>query len=229
MMGEDMQIDLSTVASTQQQLNDALYREVVRLSPHDLRGLSIEAIASEAYVSRATAYRFFKNRRTLFFCAAVELGRRHFVLGRRPGLEFRSVAAQVEDAFALTVDQTFAERVLLLLELGDRPHALTALMEILSLDEMTPLFEQGQLSKEVRADLSVSEILAWLDEQRRLVVERGLGESETRRWVRKFVAPALRPPPAGNVRPSPMESIQPILAGHLRAMHLEIERLQALL
>lgn len=228
-MGKDMQIDLSGMESRQQQLNEALYRQVVRRPLHDLRGLSIEAIASEAYVSRATAYRYFKNRRTLFLRAALELGRRHSVLVRRPGLEFRSVAEQVEDAFALTVDQTFAVRVLRLLELGDHPHALSALMEILSLDEMRPVLERGQVSKEVRADLSVSEMLAWLDAQRQVVVERGLGEPEARRWVRTFVAPVLRPPPAGNVRSSPMESIPPILADHLREIRLKIDRLQALL
>jgi AcrR family transcriptional regulator len=180
-------------AAVPARLDRALLEYLEALSLDNVSEVSIDAVAHAAGVSRASAYRHFGDRDGLLFKAAMELTRQHagVVMGAlSPGA---SVASKVEEAFAYSARQARVDKVLRLLLLTRRPQAIDDATRALSQEIMGPVYRQGQLDGEVRDDLSVEEIIAWLSEQRHVLGRLQLDEEQARRWVRNFIVPVLRP------------------------------------
>jgi AcrR family transcriptional regulator len=174
-------------------LDRALIEYLDTLSLDNISDVSIDAVAQAAGVSRASAYRHFGDRDGLLFRAAMELTRQHAVVVMESLSHTATVAAKVEEAFAYSARQARVDKVLRLLLLTRRPQAIDDATRALSLEIMGPVYRQGQCDGEVREDLSVEEIIAWLSEQRQVVGRLQLDEEHARSYVRNFIAPVLRP------------------------------------
>jgi AcrR family transcriptional regulator len=162
--------------------------------------VSIESVAHIAGVSRATAYRYFGDRDGLILRGAVELTRRHThnLLERQAALP--TLMARIEESFVYVVDANPVDRLLHhLMYLRPLPEPVTRAMNALAMEISAPMYFAGQQDGQLRNDLSVAEIVEWLQVQRDIVMARNLSEPEVRAWVRTFVLPALRPSTAENV------------------------------
>ncbi|MBL7502059.1 TetR family transcriptional regulator [Frankia sp. CNm7] len=170
-------------------LGRLLGREVI-----DAAALTVEGIAREAGVGRATAYRYLGDRNGLASHVIVILARRH-AAGVATAMAGSSHAVgKLEEGWA------YGAR-----ELPRIRSALNALREswfddavrMMLADVTIPILRDGQDLGQIRRDVPVDEITEWLESQTRLLLTWTFDEAAARRWFRRFVAPGLRPAPEG--------------------------------
>jgi AcrR family transcriptional regulator len=177
-----------------ERLDHALVDYLRTLPSHDLREISVEAVAQVAGVSRATAYRYLGSRDDLLYRAAIVLAEAHMekcaeILSRTP-----TVAARLEEAFAYTVRETTGDVLLQLLLRSPRAEAIDAALRAMTGDLFSNAVRAGQDDGQVRTDVSAEELIAWQIEQLYVVVRLALDEEQSRLYVRRFMIPALGPP-----------------------------------
>jgi AcrR family transcriptional regulator len=175
-------------------LDRALTQHLATLPLEDLDDVRIDTVAELAGVSRSTAYRHFGDRDSLLRQAALEIGRQQGKILLRRFADFPTIAAKIEESFANTARLVKANRMSLLLDMSrDRREAHSEVLQVLSLEIMGPEYLRAQQAGQLRADLTVEEIVDWLASQRELMLRLELEEPAARRWVRQFVVPVLRP------------------------------------
>ncbi|MCW2532931.1 MAG: putative transcriptional regulator, TetR family [Blastococcus sp.] len=189
-------IDPAETASgtIRERLDRALAEHLGALPSHDLREISVEAVAQVAGVSRATAYRYLGSRDEVLYRAAIMLAEAHMercaeILSRTP-----TVAARLEEAFAYTVRETTGDVLLQLLLQSPRAEAIDAALRAMTGDLFSSAVRAGQDDGQVRTDVSAEELIAWQVEQLYVVVRLSLDEEQARLYVRRFMVPALGPP-----------------------------------
>jgi AcrR family transcriptional regulator len=181
------------MTSVQERLNLGLVEYLSALSVGDIDEVTVEAVANAAGVSRATAYRHFGDREGLLHQAAQLLTRRHADAAKSLLSQLATVAARTEEGFAYTAREIQADKTLRLLLTAPRSAAIDSVVRALSVEISGEYLRLGQLDGQVRADLTIDELIDWINEQQHLAIRRGLDEHAVRRWVRRFVIPALRP------------------------------------
>src|ERR1700722_2063134 len=164
--------ELSTVPGTgpqdgtlKQRLDHAVVG-VLNSRAATLNDLSIDVVARAAGVSRATAYRHLGTREELRFRAAITLAQAHVQRCMDLLDQLHGAPAKIEEAFAYTARESARDPLLqVLLVESRRTTGIDDAIRSLS-DQITgPVIAAGQVTGEIRADLSVDEIISWLVEQ----------------------------------------------------------------
>jgi AcrR family transcriptional regulator len=193
----------ATSGTVRERLERGLGEHLAALPSHDLREISVEAVAQVAGVSRATAYRYLGSRDDVLYRAAIMLAEAHLercaeILSRTP-----TMAARLEEAFAYTVRETTGDVLLQLLLRSPRAEAIDAALRSMTGDLFLKAVRAGQDDGQVRTDVSAEELIAWQVEQLYVVVRLSLDEEQARLYVRRFMVPALAPPSetAGGAKP----------------------------
>jgi AcrR family transcriptional regulator len=188
--------DYASIASAtvRERLDAALLEHLASLTGHDLGEITVDAVAQEAGVSRATAYRYLGSRDDLLYRSALLLAQGHMgrcleILDRTP-----TVAARLEEAFAYTVRETAQDALLQLLLRSARAESIDEALRVMTVDLFKDAVRVGQADGQVRTDVTAEELIAWQVEQLYVVFRLRLDEQAARLWVRRFMVPALRPP-----------------------------------
>jgi AcrR family transcriptional regulator len=188
--------DYASIASAtvRERIDTALAEYLGSLTGHDLGEITVEAVAQEAGVSRATAYRYLGSRDELLYRSAIVLAQGHMgrcleILEQTP-----TMAARMEEAFAYTVRETAQDVLLQLLLRSARADAIDEALRVMTGDLFRDSVEGGQADGQVRSDVTAEELIAWQVEQLYVVFRLRLDEEAARLWVRRFLVPAVRPP-----------------------------------
>ena len=182
----------SRPVNVRERLDRALRTYLDGLHDGGMVDISVEAIASLASVSRATAYRHFGDRDGLLLHAVVILTQQHASEIIRTLRDFSTAAAKIEEAFAYTARVVANDRKLQMLLEPPRPPVIQSALHDIVVEIYDAILPQGWADAQIRQDLSSEEITTWISQQQAIVLEMGLSEDETREWVRKFVLPTLR-------------------------------------
>jgi AcrR family transcriptional regulator len=201
--------DLSMAAPTpiRGRLDRALVEYLATVEPDRLDDVNIEAVAKAAGVSRATAYRHFGDREGLLARALMELTRRNARELAERQASLPTVAAKIEEAFAYMAASIRSDKVLAQVMSPYPSEEINRAITAMSMEIMAPMYRAAQADGQLRDDLSIEEIVAWLSDQRQVVLGLGLDEQGTRDWVRKFVLPALRPQYVTHVSRSEVKAV----------------------
>jgi AcrR family transcriptional regulator len=184
---------VAPITTVRERLDLALVEYLSTLTADDIGEINIESVAQAAGVSRATAYRHFGDREGLLFHAAILLTRRHADRAGRLMAQLPTVAGQIEEGFAYTAREIRKDRMLRLLLTSRRTAPIDSVIRSLTLEISSANMLRGQRDGQVRADLTVEELVDWLTEQEHVMIRLGLDEPAARTWARRFVLPVLRP------------------------------------
>jgi AcrR family transcriptional regulator len=212
------------VSPVRGRLDQALVDYLATIDEHAFHDVNIEAVAHAAGVSRATAYRHFGDRDGLILRAAIELVRRHSVILRARQSRLPTVAAKIEEAFAYAAVAVHDDKVLGLLLSCDQVDGINRALNEMSVEAMTDTYRAAQIDGQLRSDLTIAEIVAWLAEQRQVVLALGLDADATRTWVRRFVLPAVRPQDVANVSRAEVQAVLDDLTERLDALDDVVQR-----
>lgn len=187
----------------------------------ELHGVTIEALADGATVSRATAYRYLGNKNRLKAHAAQLLVARYAPEAVRVASVPATASGKIAAAmafWAIRVSEVDLVRDALVLSHSgaiDRQlrQALAALF--------APILRSGQADGQLRAEVAGPELLSWLIEQQLVLIRQGLTEPETEQWIERLVLPALR---ERRVQAAPRSKIEDCL----RIVQAELDELEAL-
>jgi AcrR family transcriptional regulator len=157
----------------------------------DPAALTVEAIACEAGVGRATAYRYFGDRAGLASQVIVMLARRHAAGVATAMASSSHAVGKLEEGWAYGAREL--PRIRPLLD-ALRASWFDDTVRMTLADLGAPVVRAGQDSGQIRRDVPADEILEWLESQSRLLLTRTFDDDgAARRWFRRFVAPGLRP------------------------------------
>lgn len=156
----------------------------------DPESLTIDRVARNAGVSRATAYRHFGDREGLFAQAADVLTSRHHehsiaLIASRP-----TAMDKLEEAWAYGAREL--PRARRLFRSVRTPWIRDALW-MSTRKVVGPVVHEGQKAGELRDDLSLDEIVAWLNSQMTILFVLQPDDLAARRWFRTFMAPVIEP------------------------------------
>ncbi|MGQ0623917.1 MAG: TetR/AcrR family transcriptional regulator [Sporichthyaceae bacterium] len=166
-----------------------------------VRRTTMEDVACTAGVSRATVYRYFRDRDALVL-AVIARRTRAFSGPAREFLAAReSFADQVVDGVTMLIEAGRADPIMHALLRPDAPgsgrEVITSsqLARDIAAEVWAPIFRRAQRSGQMRADLDISETCAWIASVELLVLGweevYGLPPDGVRGLVRRFVLPAL--------------------------------------
>lgn len=155
-------------------------------------GVSIDAIASSAGVSRATAFRHLGKREEMVVAVALSRSRRFIVECRALMTRHVGAFAQLEAAFVYLVRELSSDpiiRELFSLRTSDDLGPGAYEMAVATLG---PAVEEGRAAGDIRRDVTRDQIVAWIIEQLYLAIQHhDRSESAVLHRVREFLAPAL--------------------------------------
>lgn len=168
-------------------------------------GVSIDAVAADAGVSRATAFRHLGKRDQMIVAVTLLRSRR---FARECTLEMTRQAgafAKLEAAFIYLVRELPNDPVVRELFAMRSPDDLGPGTHEQAVATLGPVVENGRAAGEIRTDISVDQIVDWTVEQLYLAVQQAdRSEAAAIYRVRTFLAPALGAGPehvvSGNVR-----------------------------
>lgn len=155
---------------------------------------SMEQFAKAAHLSRATAYRYFCSRDELILEVALRragsyLDRFRELIKEKAGFEEKFEHGFTYLILTLPKDPAIALLLRLSAESKLDPRAAR-----LALDTMHPLLLVARDRGEVRGDLPIDEMVAWLVTTfTDLMLDRRWAPHEVRHHIRNFVLPVLRP------------------------------------
>jgi AcrR family transcriptional regulator len=181
------------ITRLQERLDLALLDCLSALTTEEVGERNIGAVAHAAGVSRATAYRHFGGKEGLLFRAAVPPTRGHAVAASGIIRQMPTVAARIEEGFAYTAREIKTDGMLRLLLRSRRSSGIDEVIKSISMEINAETFRAAQLTGEVRADVTVEDLLDWIVEQQHVAVGLELDEAAARAWVRRFVLPVVRP------------------------------------
>jgi AcrR family transcriptional regulator len=177
----------------QQRLDAQLISYIEGAAVNDLDDVSIDGLALAAGVSRATAYRYFGDREAMLFQAAVALTHRHSQIALPALLKASTVAAHIEEGLGYAVREMPRDKLLRLVLTGGPSNAIDRVMRDLGMTLSGDRLRSGQLDGQVRDDVSIEDLVAWIIEQQHVMFRRQLDEAAARLWFRRFMLPAIRP------------------------------------
>jgi AcrR family transcriptional regulator len=177
----------------QQRLDAQLISYIEGAAVNDLDDVSIDGLALAAGVSRATAYRYFGDREAMLFRAAVALTHRHSQIALPALLKASTVAAHIEEGLVYAVREMPRDKLLRLVLTGGPSNAIDGVMRDLGMTLSGDRLRSGQLDGQVRDDVSIEDLVAWIIEQQHVMFRRQLDEAAARLWFRRFMLPAIRP------------------------------------
>jgi AcrR family transcriptional regulator len=164
------------------------------VSSRGLEGLSLDAIAQAADVSRATAYRYYPGLDRLMVRLAIRRGEGLIEDLRGRMARERTVLAKLEVAFVRVVADVPQDPVMAAVYDPRSGFVHDDDVSAVSNALLAPVLTDGQAAGEVRTDIDVPEMIMWLGEQVSSLMSRGpLTDDEVRSHVRRFVGPVLRP------------------------------------
>ena len=158
----------------------------------ELHGVTIEALADGATVSRATAYRYFGNKDQLRAHAAQLLVARHAPQAIAAAELAATAAGKI--AAGMTFWRVLVSRVDLIqdaLVLDEGGLSERQLRQAL-LAFLGPIVSSGQADGQLRADVPTTELVGWLIEQQLVLIRTEMSEPDAERWIRRFVLPGVR-------------------------------------
>jgi AcrR family transcriptional regulator len=187
------------LGTVRERLHRGLLECLASMPGDDISEVTVEAVAESAGVSRATAYRHLGDRGELLYQAAIALAEAHITRCAAILDQTRTVAERVEEAFAYTVREASGDTRLQLLLRSPRADAIDQAIRAMTTDLMGPAIRAGQQDGQVRTDVPADDLLAWQIEQLYVVERLALSENSVRLWVRRFIIPALTPPPGAGL------------------------------
>jgi AcrR family transcriptional regulator len=170
---------------------------------YGVRRTTMDDIARRAGVSRPTLYRYFRDRDGLVVAVIARRtrafsGRARAYIDERP-----TFAAKVVDGVTLVIEAGREDpitRALLRpesLNLGEDVLTGSDVSREIAAEVWAPVFAAAQRSGEMRADLDIDEVCAWIADVETIIVGwqelLGLPDSGVRGLVERFVLPALLP------------------------------------
>ena len=181
--------------SIRERLDRGLNEILDSFAKDDLSSVTIEAVAQAAKVSRATAYRHLGSREELLRRAAIGLVEGHIHRCQEALSRTTTVAQRVEEYFVYNVRESARDRRIQVLRDAPRTAGIaTAINEMIS-TVLGPALQSGQLDGQVRDDVPVEELIAWIIDQTEALGRHHVNtEDQVRTWVRRFVLPVLDPP-----------------------------------
>ena len=184
--------------SIRQKLDRALKSILDELRQDDsLSTVSIEKVAQVAEVSRATAYRYLGSREELLRRSAIALVEDHITKCQEALARTTTVAQRVEEYFVYALMASESDPRIRVLTDSPRTSGIDAALREMTVIVLAPSIQAGQLDGQVREDIPIDELIAWLMTQTELLNRRRLltiSEEEIRTWVRRFILPVLDPP-----------------------------------
>lgn len=168
---------------------------------YGVRRTTMDDVGRTAGVSRPTLYRYFRDRDSLVL-AVISRRSRAFSSTARAFLDERaSFRDKLVDGLVLLINAGRADPITSSLV---RPETLSLTSDVLAASSVTeditleiwrPVFEQAQLSGEMREDIDVPEVCAWLADVVLTIVawqdKLGLTEDGLRAMMSDFVVPSL--------------------------------------
>jgi AcrR family transcriptional regulator len=173
-------------------LDAALLSILEAATRESLDTLSVEQVATTAGVSRASAYRHFRDQAGLLLQALRLKAHFHgeaFLASIKPNL---SLQEQLEHSWLYTAEHVVHDQVFhRLAELQPESTIGRQLMATIYGEKIL----EGQKVGEIRSDLSVDEIVDWLVSQREFYLTEHMDPENAQMWTGKFLMPILRPQP----------------------------------
>jgi len=187
----------STPAALSIDDRDSVWDRLIRAADAALQrdgadGVSIDAVAAEAGVSRATAFRQLGKREDMIVAVALVRSRRYtgecaVLMGRHTG-----VIAKLEAAFVHLVRELSSDPIVRFVFASRAPDDLGPGVHEEALAILGPVIEGGRAAGEIRTDVSVDQIIDWTVEQLYLALQKvERSEAAVVYRVQMFLAPAL--------------------------------------
>lgn len=162
------------------------------IAERGINAVQMEAVAKQAGVSRATAFRQLGSVSEVLMQVALLRAQRHIdavhlLMQTKTGAFAKIEAAMIYNTRELPADPAIAVLISQHSASVHDPRVHHAAVGV-----MTPVLEEGQRNGEIRTDIPLDELVDFLVEQTYLAAEESdRSESEVRRRFRHFIAPAL--------------------------------------
>nr|WP_165964967.1 TetR/AcrR family transcriptional regulator [Mycobacterium eburneum] len=185
-----------------------------------LAALSIDGAARAVGVSRATAYRMFSGREDLLIALGLRRATRYIdetqaLMSAQVGLASQLEAGFVHLTRALPDDQVIGA----MFALRSTPMADPRVRE-LAVEFLAPFIDAGRHNGEVRQELDVVDVIAWLIDQLFVLVNSNIrGPEMVVARVRNFIVPSI----TGHAR-TPAD---PALLAKLRSAQTRLEAVRS--
>jgi AcrR family transcriptional regulator len=185
-------------------------------------GVSIDGVAAEAGVSRATAFRHLGKRDQMIVAVALLRSRRFASECTVQMSRHVSAFAKLEAAFIYLVRELPNDPVVRELFAMRSPDDLGPGTHEQAVATLGPVVESGRAAGEIRTDISVDQIIDWTVEQLYLAVQQAdRSEAAVIYRLRTFLAPALGAGPghvvSGTVR-SRIETLESAVQQTVQAL-----------
>jgi AcrR family transcriptional regulator len=164
----------------------------IALQRDGIDGVSIDAVAVDAGVSRATAFRHLGKRDEMIVAVTLVRSRRFASECTRQMSRLAGAFAKLEAAFIYLVRELPNDPVVRELFAMRSPDDLGPGTHEQAVATLGPVIEEGRSAGEIRTDISVDQIVDWTVEQLYLAVQQAdRSEAAVRYRIRTFLSPAL--------------------------------------
>jgi AcrR family transcriptional regulator len=213
---------IETTVGDQGTVKDRLIRAAdAEIAARGIDAVQMDAVAKNAGVSRATAFRQLGSVSEMLVQVALLRARRHVaavegIMAGKTGVFAKLEAALVYTARELPSDPSIAALIAQHSKSVHDPR-----VHRVAVDAMAPVLIEGRQTGEIRTDIEVDEMVDFLVEQTYLAAEEiERSDDETRRRFRHFVIPALAAPNgSGGEHVSRTMEVQNAIAGTLDALN----------
>ncbi|MGZ8749025.1 MAG: TetR/AcrR family transcriptional regulator [Mycobacterium sp.] len=174
-------------------VRDRLIRAAdAEISERGIENIHMEGIAARAGVSRATAFRQLGNINEMLVQVALLRSRRYVAAVETLMATKLGVFAKLEAALLYTTAELPTDPSISAL-IAQRAASLhNPRLHQMAVESMGQVFREGQLSGEVRTDLTIDEMIDFLVEQMYNAAEElDRSDAAVRRRFRNFIVPAL--------------------------------------
>jgi AcrR family transcriptional regulator len=176
-----------------QRLAQSLASLVWPMSTDEILALTIEQLADSIGISRATAYRHIGSRDELrkraMLAIAAEWSER-LIRELPPSL---TAVQRIEEAWVLSERHNREDNRLEELSVFSQGSDAHQMRADLATSTFTDALVSAQKDHQLRSDITIDELHNWLLTQHQICQAINHDEHTTRRWFRKFVAPAIVP------------------------------------
>ena len=174
-------------------VRDRLIRAAdAEIAERGIESIQMEAVATRAGVSRATAFRQLGNVPEMLLQVALLRARRHTAAVETLMSTKVGVFAKVEAALLYTTRELPTDPSISALIAQRSASVHHPRVHQMAVDAMGPALQEGQRNGEVRTDLGIDEIIDFLVEQTYIAAEElDRSDAAVRRRFRHFIIPAL--------------------------------------
>jgi AcrR family transcriptional regulator len=215
-----MTIDMTV--GDQGTVKDRLIRAAdAEITARGIDAVQMDAVAKNAGVSRATAFRQLGSVSELLVQVALLRARRHVTAVEGIMAAKTGVFAKLEAALLYTARELPSDPSISALIAQHSRSVHDPRVHQVAVDVMGPVLIDGQRTGQIRADIEIGEMVDFLVEQTYLAAEEiERSDDETRRRMRHFIIPALAAPDSsGGEHVSRTLEVQTAIAGALEALN----------